>query len=49
MNKNPERPENMDDIISGVFNPKSKNKKSPGLEKYFQTQKQIERDIFGDD
>jgi len=42
MNKNPERPKNIDKIISNLLNPKKKKQKS----KYWETQEKILRSVF---
>jgi len=42
MNKNPERPENMDEIMSKIFNPNFKTEK----ENYQEKQKKILEGIF---
>lgn len=46
MNKNPERPDDIDEIVSECFNPNYKKKLSK-MEKYHKVQKEIEREIFG--
>lgn len=44
MNKNPNRPENMDEIMSQTFN---KNFETE-IEKYHKAQKKLTKEIFGD-
>lgn len=45
-NKNPTRPKKIDNIISGLLNPKPK--KQTKMEIYKQKQKEIAEEIFGD-
>jgi hypothetical protein len=47
MNKNPERPKDIDEILTGILNPKSKKKKIlPEQEAYNKRQKDLLRSIF---
>lgn len=44
MNKNPERPENMEEVMSKTFNPNFETE----MEKYKKTQKKILQEVFGE-
>lgn len=48
MNKNPERPNNMNEVMSKVSNPNYK-KPLTKMEKYWETQARIIKEIFGEE
>jgi hypothetical protein len=48
MNKNPERPKNMNEVMSLVSNPNYKTKKEKEMEAYKRQQKALTKSIFGD-
>ncbi|HOR52706.1 MAG TPA: hypothetical protein PLE51_03525 [Candidatus Pacearchaeota archaeon] len=50
MNKNPERPKDIDEILTGILNPNSKKKRKllPEQEAYNKRQKELLKSIFGD-
>ena len=46
MNKNPEKPKQIDELMSSVFNPNYKEMKKDS--EYWKVQKKIKKEIFGE-